>query len=165
LLGGENGTWDLLTRSDVETQLGYSVAELPRNVDWGNLDVAGVDLWICIPATIQYTIWSDVYRCEGFVTVEESTGKVSTRGKNIGKPIIRKHRVARGCGQEIVLWEAAVSKSDGEVAEYFRCSNPDCQCRWRKINLKRCGFVPVVSKYSYSGLRLTSCGLVPANNQ
>ena len=53
---------------------------------WGDLDVAKVKHWVCMPATIQYTIWSDVYRCEGFITIEEPTGKISTRGKNAGKP-------------------------------------------------------------------------------
>ena len=42
--------------------------------------MAKIEHWVCIPATIQYTIWSDVYRCEGFVTIEEPTGKISTRG-------------------------------------------------------------------------------------
>ena len=29
----------------------------------------GVVHFICIPASIQYTIWSDVYKCQGMVTV------------------------------------------------------------------------------------------------
>src|SRR5713101_6844981 len=65
------------------------------------------------------TIWSDVYRCEGFVTSEEPTGKISTRGKNVGKPSVRKKRVARGCGREIVLWDAAVDHATGEVIDEF----------------------------------------------
>ena len=108
LLGGEERTWELLTKAEVEARLGYPVTELPRDKDWGDLDVAKVEQWVCIPATIQYTIWSDVYRCEGFVTIEEPTGKISTRGKNAGKPIVQKKRVARGCGNEIVLWDVAV---------------------------------------------------------
>jgi hypothetical protein len=102
LLGDEERTWELLTKAEVETRLGYPVTELPPGKDWGDLDVAKAKQWVCIPATIQYTIWSDVYRCEGFVTTEESTGKISTRGKNAGKPIVRKKRAARGCGHEIV---------------------------------------------------------------
>ena len=100
-----------------------------------------------------------------FVTIEEPTGKVSTRGKNAGKPIVRKKRVARGCGHEIVLWDAAVNKSDGEIAEFFTCTNPACQHNWKKINLKRCGFVPVVSNYSYVGIHQTKRGIEPANRR
>ena len=29
----------------------------------------GVEQFICIPATIQYTVWSDVYKCEGMVVL------------------------------------------------------------------------------------------------
>ncbi|MBM3883397.1 MAG: hypothetical protein FJ387_27435, partial [Verrucomicrobia bacterium] len=57
-------TWELLTKAQVEERLGYPVTDLPRDDDWGKLDVGKVERWICIPATIQYTIWSDVYRCE-----------------------------------------------------------------------------------------------------
>ena len=63
--------------------------------------MAKVEQWVCIPATIQYTIWSDVYRCEGFVTIEEPTGKVSTRGKNVGKPIVTKKRVATRLSERV----------------------------------------------------------------
>ena len=165
LLGGEERPWELLAKAEVEARLGYPVTDLPRGKEWGNLDVVQVKQWICIPATIQYTIWSDVYRCEGFVTIEEPTGKVSTRGKNAGKPIVREKRVARGCGHEIVLWDAAVNKSDGEIAEFFTCTNPACQHNWKKINLKRCGFVPVVSNYSYVGIQQTKRGIEPANRR
>ena len=85
LLGDEKRTWELITRAQVEDRLGYPVTELPPGEDWDKVEVAKVEEWLCIPATIQYTIWSDVYRCEGFVTIEEPTGKVSTRGKNAGK--------------------------------------------------------------------------------
>jgi hypothetical protein len=34
----------------------------------------------------QYMIWSDVYRCEGFITVEEATEKISTREKQGNQP-------------------------------------------------------------------------------
>ncbi len=59
LLGDEDRTWELLTKAQVEERLGYPVTELPRNEDWGNLDVATVKHWVSIPATIQYTIWSE----------------------------------------------------------------------------------------------------------
>ena len=116
LLEEEDRTWELLTKSEVEARLGYSVTELPRGETWHDLDVEKVMQWVCIPGTIQYTIWSDVYRCEGFVTSEEPTGKVSTRGKNAGKAIVTKKRAARGCGREIVLWDVAVDDPAGTSA-------------------------------------------------
>jgi len=74
LLGGEERSWELLTKAEVEARLGYPVTEMPRDEKWGDIDVAKVKQWVSSPATIQYTIWSDVYRCEGFVTIEEPTG-------------------------------------------------------------------------------------------
>lgn len=161
LLGIDSGhKWTLIPGEEVKRRLGYPLSELPRDPNWGDADLAKVEQWVCIPATIQYTIWSDVYRCQGFVTIAEPTGKLSTRGKNIDKPILRKKRVARGCGQEIILWDAAVDP-EGEVNESFVC--PSCGHPWKKINLKRCGVVPVVSNYSYSGLRFRKNGLEASN--
>lgn len=141
LLGDEERNWELLTKAEVELRLGYPVTELPRGGDWGDLDVSKVKRWICIPATIQYTIWSDVYRCEGFVTIEEPTGRISTRGKNVGKPIIRKKRVTRGCGHEIVLWDVAVDDPAGQVRDEFQC--PSCSQKWTKYDLPYVRAVPV----------------------
>ena len=141
------------------------MTELPRDEKWGNLEVAKVKHWVCIPAAVQYTIWSDIYRCEGFVTIEEPTGKVSTRGKNVGNQQVRRKRVARGCGREIVLWETAVDAVTGEVGETFKCTNPACGHVWKKINLKRCGFVPVISKYGYVGLQHTKRGIEALNKR
>jgi hypothetical protein len=56
LLGSEERTWELLAKTEVEARLGYPVPELPPDKNWGNLDVAKVKQWVCIPATIQYTI-------------------------------------------------------------------------------------------------------------
>ena len=123
LLGGEERNWELLTKSQVEESLGYPISALPRDDAWGKHDLATIAHWICIPATIQYTIWSDVYRCEGFVTVEEPTGKISTRGKNAGKPIMTRKQVTRGCGKLINLWEAT-----DEIDEGFAC--PHCTQHW-----------------------------------
>ena len=134
LLGDEKRTWELLTKAEVEARLGYPVTELPRDEDWRDLDVANVKQWVCIPATIQYTIWSDVYRCEGFVTIEEPTGKVSTRGKNTGKPIASKKRVARGCGKDIVLSNASlVHGHEDRQGSTFTC--PNCRVEWQKSPL------------------------------
>ena len=141
LLGDEEHTWELLTKAQVEERLGYPVTELPHDDHWGNLEVAKVKRWVCVPATIQYTIWSDVYRCEGFVTIEEPTGKVSTRGKNAGKPIVLKKRVARGCGHEIVLWNVAVDDPTGNVRDDFEC--PSCSQNWTKYDLDYVRATPV----------------------
>ncbi len=132
LLGGEERTWDLLSKEDVETRLGYSVSELPTDETLRGLDLATIDKWICIPATIQYTIWSDVYRCEGFVTIEEPTGKTSTRGKNIGKPMMKRHSVQRGCRSEFRLWDVGIDLLAREVRECFGC--PSCGQEWTTEN-------------------------------
>lgn len=120
--------WALLDRDEVEARLGYSVTELPHEGNWGNIDVAKVDQWICIPATIQYTVWSDVYRCEGFVTIEEPTGKLSLRGKNKGKPLMKRRSVQRGCRKEFRLWDVGVDFNNREVREAFNC--PSCGQQW-----------------------------------
>ena len=151
LLEEDERPWELLTKAEVEARLGYPVTELLRDEKWGDLDVAKVKQWVCIPAMIQYTIWSDVYRCEGFVTIEEPTGKVSTRGKNAGKPIVAKKRVQRGCGQEIILWDAAVDKSTSEIAETFSC--PHCRQEWEKKQLTLLKPKAVVTDYEFVGLR------------
>ena len=141
LLDEGERSWELLTKAEVEARLGYPVTVLLRDEQRGELDVAKIEQWVCIPATIQYTIWSDVYRCEGFVTVEELTGKVSTRGKNVGKPIVTKKRVMRGCGDEIVLWNVAVDHSAGSVRDDFEC--PSCTQKWTKYDLDYVRAVPV----------------------
>ena len=128
LLEEEERTWELFTKAEIETRLGYPVTELPRDDNWGNLDVANVKNWVCVPATIQYTIWSDVYRCEGFVNLENPTGKVSTRGKNAGKPIIQVTRVSRGCGREFALYDVAMDKDSTKVSDEFKC--PSCPQKW-----------------------------------
>ncbi len=151
LLESFEPTWDLVTRSEVESRLGYTVTELPRDEAWGKVDLAKVDQWICIPATISYTIWSDVYRCQGFVTIDEPTGKISSRGKNLGKPIMSKRKVGRGCGSHIVLWKSALLKQTGEVLDVFQC--PDCGQSWKKIQLTRLGETPTESVYGYRALQ------------
>lgn len=145
ILDDAEPTWDLISREEVERRLGYPVTDLPHDEKWGKLDVATVDQWVCIPATIEFTVWADVHRCEGFVTVEEPTGKISTRGKNAGKPIQAKRKVARGCGGEINLWEAAVN--DGKVLDEFSC--PHCGQMWRKVDLPRLKSVPILTRYEF----------------
>jgi len=83
-----------------------------------------------IPATIQYMIWSDVYAC---------------RPK---KRDAHKHPVSPdGCGGEIVLWDAAVDHSSGQVKESFIC--PHCGETWRKTELYLLRSEPVMSNYTY----------------
>ena len=60
---GPARTWQLLDRIEVESRLGYPVTSLPLVKERDNLDISTIDKWICIPAIIQYTVWSDVYRC------------------------------------------------------------------------------------------------------
>jgi len=146
-------TWELISREDVERRLGYPVTELPRDDKWGKLDVPTVDQWVCIPAMIQYTIWSDVYRCEGFVTVEEPTGKISTRGKNIGKPILKRRQVARGCGKTIRLWSATKNLDDG-----FECS--ECKQTWTTDQATYLTSAAEIAIFGFNGMVLSSSGKV-----
>lgn len=150
LLGPGEPTWVLLSRSEVEERLGYSVTLLPRDQNWRDINVAEIEKWVCIPATIQYTIWSDIYRCEGFITIEEPSGKISKRGKYAGKPALIKKRVGRGCGGEIVLWDTALVRETGEVQDVFNCRH--CGQAWRKIQLQRSGEKAVEVSYAYHGL-------------
>jgi hypothetical protein len=150
----EQQPWELVDRAEVERRLGYSVGKLSlkhRRDLSDDLDPVGVERWIVISATIQYTIWSDVYRCDGMVTLEEPAGKISTRGKNAGKPMTRKKRVTRGCHGEIVLWDVGLDEQTGKVSEQFRC--PHCGQEWRKIDLPRVSTRPVVTTLSYTGLQ------------
>ncbi len=147
-------TWELIPKEEVERRLGYPVTDLPRDKKWGELELAQVDNWICIPAIIQYTIWSDVYNCQGFVTIEEATGKISVRGKNVGKPITSKRRVERGCGLPLVLWSVARNNSTGEVYESFNC--PSCSQNWKKSQLKWISSTPVAVNLSFETLQSRS---------
>ena len=156
LLDDQERTWELLTKLQVEERLGYPVSELPRNDDWGNLNVTTVKHWISIPATIQYTIWSDVYRCEGFIPVEEPTGKVSTRGKNAGKAMSQTKRVARGCGKEFVLYDVAMDKETTKVKEEFKC--PHCQQVWTTANVTLIRCKPCDVRYQFVGADRNSNG-------
>jgi hypothetical protein len=151
LLGDEEPTWELLTKVQVEARLGYPVTELPRNKDWDKIDVAQVKSWICFPATIQYTIWSDVYRCEGFVTIEEPTGKISTRGKNAGRPILKRRSVARGCGQELRLWDVGLDPETNKVRDVFRC--PHCNQDWTTENAVIVRTAPIKIIYVWNGFK------------
>ena len=82
------------------------------------------------------------------VTLVQPTGKVSTRGRNVGKAVVKKTKVARGCGQPIVLWEAAVDKDSGKVSEAFNC--PHCDQEWQKLSLTLADSIPVQVSYSWT---------------
>jgi hypothetical protein len=103
-------------------------------------------LWV-IPATMNYVIWSDVYTCQGLATVEQATGRLSRKGKNVGRPVIKKTKVHRGCGKPIVLWDVAVDKVSGEVSELFKC--PHCGQEWQKLSLNFLSSVPVEVNYTW----------------
>lgn len=145
LLGDEERNWELLTKVQAEERLGYPVTELPRDDDWGKLDVATVKNWISIPAMIEFTVWSDTNRCEGLVTLTESS--VNAKGKTV----TRKKSVPRGCGKEIILWEAAVDKLTREVLSTFEC--PHCHQKWKKGDVPRLRSVPVMTRYEVEDIR------------
>ncbi len=131
--------WELIDRSEVERRMGpEALARQPIP--------EGVEQFICIPATIQYTVWSDVYKCQGMVGAEEQTDRVNKR-TNLG--ITKKVRRPRGCGGEIVLWNAALDPETGKVKDTFAC--PHCGQAWRKLQLGRVGEVAVRTVY---GVRL-----------
>ena len=151
LLVGEERNWELLHKDEVESRLGYSVSELPSDDAWSELELAEIERWVCIPATIQYTVWSDVFRCEGFVSIGEATGKISARGKNKDKPIMKWRTVQRGCGREFRLWDVGFDFQNREVRERFNC--PSCEQEWTTENatLLRTEATSVI--YEYQGFK------------
>jgi len=84
-----------------------------------------------IPATIQYTIWSDVYFCRA-------------KKKNPSKHPINPD----GCLKEITLWDVAVDHASGKVKKEFKC--PHCGETWQKTELSLMRSIPVVVNYIYS---------------
>jgi len=83
-----------------------------------------------IPATIQYTIWSDVYRCAP------------------KKRDLKRHPVSPdGCGCEIILWDVAVDSKSGQVKDTFMC--PQCGETWKKTELPLVRSIPVITNYVY----------------
>jgi 16S rRNA G966 N2-methylase RsmD len=134
-------TWSLLDRSEVEKHIGkWSLERAPLP--------PGANSFIAIPATIQQTLWSDVYKCEGMVSAEDATARINRR---TGKPATRRVRRPRGCGAEIVLWDSAVDHDSGRVSEVFRC--PECGQEWKKTQLKRLSVIPVLTFCKFSGLK------------
>lgn len=123
-------TWELISREEVERRTGpEALARSPL--------LAETKQFICIPAEIQYTIWSDIYRCGGMVSVPVP-GRKTPR------------RAPRGCGGDIVLWDVAVDQDKKKIRESFLC--PACSCEWKKTQLKRLGILPVTIVYEFEGL-------------
>ncbi|OQB75413.1 MAG: DNA methylase [Deltaproteobacteria bacterium ADurb.Bin135] len=83
-----------------------------------------------IQATIQYTIWSDIFRC-------------APKKRDLKK----QHINPDGCGSEIILWDVAVDKDSGQVKDTFKC--PQCRETWKKTELLFVRSVPVITNYVY----------------
>ncbi len=133
--------WELIDRGEVERRMGpEALAKQPLP--------EGVERFICIPATIKYTIWSDVYRCEGIVTILEPKGRAS---KKTGEASLQKVRRPRGCGADILLWEAGADRETGDVVGEFRC--PGCGQCWDKAKLPWVTSIPVVVDYDFQDYR------------
>lgn len=131
-------TWELISREEVKRRMGpEALAKSPLAKE--------VQDFVRIPATIQYTIWSDVHRCEGMVNVPIA----GTR---------KQRKAPRGCGREILLWDAAIDKVTGKVKKDFQC--PHCSQEWRKRDIPRVNSIPVMSEYTYLGLQRTKKGVV-----
>ena len=130
-------TWELISREEVERRMGpeaLAKSPLPKEVKQ----------FICIPATIQYTVWSDVHRCEGMVKVNVP-GRKATR------------KAPRGCGKEIVLWDVAVDSKSRKVRGSFHC--PQCNQEWKKTQVQRVGAIPVSLAYDFDGFSRTRTGV------
>jgi hypothetical protein len=144
--------WELITKSDVECRLGFSVDKLVRGQQWDNLAVSSIETWLCIPAVTKYTVWSDLYTCEGFVTVDEH------RTRSSRKRLVHRSRVRRGCGKLFALWDAAVNLTAGEISSSFRC--PHCDQPWEKRQLQKTTEKPVLTTYEYLGTSMNAKGVV-----
>src|ERR1039458_4057061 len=69
----EPGEWQLVGKEAVEQYLG---CRHPNDREAGAPNASSLECdWIRIPAILSYVVWSDVYRCEGFKTVEEPTDR------------------------------------------------------------------------------------------
>jgi len=147
--------WELISRAEVESRLGFPFSEL--NAD---SDCSSVEQWLAIPATLHYAVWSDVFLCQGLANVATPTGKVSKRGANAGAPIVKKTKVSRGCGGLINLWACAVDKSTGDVLDTFSC--PHCKQVWSKLQLSRSHSEPVELSYRFNGFKMLKKGISQA---
>jgi hypothetical protein len=139
LEGSVKRTWEVLTTESVRDYLGYEPSTSSSSAYSGK--------WLKIPATILYVVWSDVYKCEGFKTVDVPTNKVNSR---TGKPVVKKARVLRGCGKEIIARGTNDKQQDDGNNAFLRC--PHCGERWMKGRVQRLKIVPVEEHYEYLGI-------------
>jgi hypothetical protein len=149
--GSQERSWKLVDPQEVESSLCVPISQSPDTEHVRRVDATGVDKWIRIPAVIVYTVWSDVYRCEGFKTVEEPAGRINRR---TGKPVFKKRRVLRGCKGEIIARGADDEQADDGNNAFIRC--PNCSERWMKGRIQRIRVEPVEVCYEYHGLKLTA---------
>jgi hypothetical protein len=63
--------------------------------------------------------------------------------------IMRKRSVSRGCGANIVIWDAVANEKD-EGSE-FNC--PTCGQRWEKVDLPFLSIAPVVADFTFKNSR------------
>ena len=139
------GRWQLVGRSQVEEYMGYSVPPVD--------DAESKDVWLRIPARLIYVVWSDVYKCEGFRTVEMPTGKDHPK---TGRPMMRKLRTRRGCGREIIARGTDDKQKDDGNNAFIRC--PHCNERWMKGRIPRLRVDPVEECFEYLGLVSSRAG-------
>lgn len=144
-------TWELISHEQLESALGFPAEKLPQPRDAEKSGYPPADGWIRIPATIVYVVWSDVYLCQGFKTVEEPTGRHNSR---TGKPILQKRKVMRGCKREIIARWADDKQADDANNAFIRC--PHCSERWLKGRLERIRVEPLEVCYEYEGLRIVN---------
>ncbi len=99
-----------------------------------------------MPASIVYTVWSDAYRCEGMITIEEpgsisrKTGRTSVR--KTASPWVRRGDQSMGSRSRPRCRQGA---------ESFHC--PKCGQTWEKTQIKRIDVRPVLVVYRYMGLK------------
>ncbi|HOC58275.1 MAG TPA: hypothetical protein PKI20_21840, partial [Verrucomicrobiota bacterium] len=132
-------TWEVVTFQQVSDYLGYTPST--------SSPTAAKQKWLKIPATLLYVVWSDVYKCEGFKTVDVPTNRLNPR---TGKVVVKKGRALRGCGKEIVARGTNDKRQDDGNNAFLRC--PHCGERWMKGRIQRVRIVPVEEHYEYQGI-------------
>ncbi len=137
--------WHLATSEEVEMILGYPISSLNQSENFST--------WLKIPARLSYVVWSDVYKCEGFKSIERPTGRVNPR---TGRSISKKVRVLRGCGREIVARGTDDKQADDGNNAFLLC--PHCKERWMKGRIVRVRVDPIEECYEYLGVALGKAG-------
>jgi DNA modification methylase/DNA-directed RNA polymerase subunit RPC12/RpoP len=133
--------WEPVSTKTVNEYLGF----LPSN----SRSEGTACSWLKIPAMLLYVVWSDVYKCEGFKAIDVPTSRVNPR---TGKVVLKKARVVRGCGKEILARGTNDKQEDDGNNSFLRC--PHCGERWMKGRLRRINIVPVEEHYEYLGIAI-----------